>query len=226
MKRFVWICILVAAATAFSGCEKLALDAAGGYLVKVGEGACTVSDFQRALEIAKLAYAEEDLSNPEILGDIRRRVLRELTEELVLQERARELGLSVSDAELEEEVSKIKEDFPEDSFDLMLLENSISYSYWKEGLRKELLRKRLEAEELETDIPVAPAEIREFHERYLADSPVKPENDEEAAAYSRRIVDQVRKEKAREKYQAWIRSLWDRYDVVIDEKAWNKLSGN
>ena len=216
---------MIAAAAAVVGCEKLALDAPGGYLIKVGEGVCTVSDFQRAFEVAKLAYAEEDLSNPEILEEIRTRLLRELTEELILLERARELGLSVSDEELEEAVSKIKEDFPEDSFDRMLLENSISYSYWKEGLRKELLRKRLETEELETDIPVGPAEIREFHERYLADSPVKPENDEEAAEYSRRIVEQVRKEKARKKYQAWVRSLWNRYDVEIDEKAWRKISG-
>ncbi len=224
MKRTIRIWLLFAAFVA-GGCEKAGSGIGEHVLIRVGNRDCTVADFNRAFDIAKLAYGEEALSEPETLVEIRTRLLREVTEELIVLERAEELGLTISESELSAAVAEIKKDYPEDSFERFLLENAISFSYWKESLGRKLLAERVEAVDLEKGVLVDAGEIKKFHDAYLADSTAEPKSQEDAAAFSRQIVDRLRKEKAREKYAEWIKSLHEKYRVEINRDAWTAILG-
>ncbi len=220
MKKTLSIWLPIFAVCISGGCENTGLGIGDHVLVKVESRVCTIADFNKAFDIAKLAYGEETLSEPDALVEIRTRLLREVTEELIMLERAEELGLSISEAELSAAVEEIKKDYPEDSFDRLLLENAIPFSFWKESLERKLVAERVEAAELEKEVLVDAGELKEFYDAYLADSTLELKSEEDAAALSRKIVERLRREKAREKYPSWIKSLYDRYRVEINQDAW------
>ena len=70
------------------------------YLVRIGDDTVSVIEYRKALELAQSAYPHSELQIAEVDRAIRVRVLRELTEELILRQRARELGLSVTEEEM------------------------------------------------------------------------------------------------------------------------------
>ena len=101
------------------------------YLIRIGGSVVTVLEFNKALEIAKTAYPHNSLQDSNATRAIRLRLLDEMTDETILLEKARELAISVSDDEVEEEVAKFKGDYPDDVFEKTLLENAISYNTGK-----------------------------------------------------------------------------------------------
>jgi hypothetical protein len=222
MKRLIWIWIFLIVLSCWA-CRNKSPGAEENYLIRVGEEVFTVEDFKRSFELAKPAYPDESLSNPETTLEIQTRLLNEIIEELILLERAKELHLEISDQELENAVWKIQKDYPEESFEEMLLEKAISFSYWKESLRRKLLKDRIIFEELEKHITVTNEEIREFYESHFEVTFFKPENETKAMAISQEVIRQLRKEKAKEKYPSWIKALWMQYGVKLNETAWNEI---
>jgi len=84
---------------------------ANAYLIRVREHQVTLSDFQQAVESAREeAFPEERNIDPEMLNQLRVQVLNQLTEELIIIERGAELGISVSEAELDKALAAIKAD--------------------------------------------------------------------------------------------------------------------
>ena len=100
-----------------TGCEQKASDYGTGVLLRVGDRVLTVLDFNEAFEISKTAYAHNIRQQSEDLRDAQMRLLNQLTVELLLLERAQELGISVTQEELERAVSEIKSDYPEGEFE-------------------------------------------------------------------------------------------------------------
>ena len=97
-----------------------------------------------------------------ILADIRLRILNQLTERLILMERARELNLQISDEQLEEVIASIKADYPKGEFDQVLLEQAVSFQQWKNDLRIRLLMVKVVDHELEPRIHITPEEISDL----------------------------------------------------------------
>ena len=114
----------------FAGCDQKASDYGNEVLLRVGERELTVHGFNEAFEISKTAYAHNIRQQTDDLHDAQMRLLNQLTVEMLILERGKELGISISDDELERAVSEIKSDYPEGEFEETLIESAVSYDAW------------------------------------------------------------------------------------------------
>lgn len=224
MKPLICILISFAGFTCYA-CKGSSSDFEKHYLIRVENEILNVSDFNRAFEIAKMVYPDEAFLEPETLQEIRAEIIQEMTEELIIMNRAKELGISVTDQRLENEIWKFQKDYPDETFEKELLENAIPYSYWKESLRRKLLKDLVVYEELEKNISVTPQEIKSFYEKHFEDTPHNTKNETQAMVFSQKMIRLLHKEKAKELYPSWIKSLWGHYNIEFNQTAWDKITG-
>jgi hypothetical protein len=194
------------------------------YLIQVGERQVTVGEFNKALEIAKAAYPHNTMQNPEYYRQAQIRLFNQMTEELILLERARELNIEVSEEEVDRAVAAVKADYPdEQAFEQTLLEYAVSFAEWKDGLRTRLLMEKLVDIELKDQIVITPDEItRYYRENYGSDSAV-PGIDENSEGFNEMIVNHLRHNKTEKVYRTWIETLQKRYTIKINQKEWEKI---
>jgi len=96
---------------------------------------------------------KQELLEDEILDSM-------ITEKIVLQ-RAREISLSVSDAELEIKINNIRKDYGDNFFNLLKAQN-VRYEDWREELRKEMLFDKLVAKDVNASILVSEDEAEDL----------------------------------------------------------------
>jgi hypothetical protein len=207
-----------------AGCADTDNDSSGAYLVRVGNQVVSVVDFNKAFEIAKTAYSHNIMQNPNDVKEAQIRLLNQMTEELILIERASEMEIQVTEEEVENEITKIKEDYPSDDvFKQTLLEYAVSYESWRKGLKTRLLMEKLVENELKNRIVISPDEIAKYYkenysEEQTTQAPVQGGHDIDAI-----IVEQLRRKKTEEAYKAWIEKLQKRYPIEINKKEWEKI---
>ena len=214
-----------AAAVVFAliGCSGHDTGTGDEYLIRIGERVVTVADFKRAFEIAKTAYTHNSLQNPEDTNGAQLRLLNQMTEELVLLQRAGELGIGVSDEELEKAIDKIRADFPDDAFEQTLLEYAVSYKSWKSGLKTRLLMEKLVQQELKDETVIQPDEVAKFYEENYNNDATQSGDTRNPAAVEEIIVKQLRRVKIENAYRNWIENLRKRYTIDINKDQWNKI---
>lgn len=219
-------CVLIAFAG--TGCEKPPPETPREYLVKVNDTILTLKDFNQALEIAKTAYPYETFNDPE--DDIYKSVqikilkinlLKQLTERLILHERAKELGVTISDEAVKKEVDAIKSLYPDDTFDQSLLESAISYSVWENELRARLLMEKLIEKEISDKITISMEEMAQYYENNLKDESGEIED---KSKMDKLIVKRLKQKKTEEVYESWIDDLKNRYTISVNEKLWKQLT--
>ena len=216
--------LIVITLNGLAGCSDTDTDLSGVYLVRVGKQVVSVVDFNKAFEIAKTAYPHNMMQNPNDVKEAQIRLLNQMTEELILIERAAELEIQVTEEEVENAIAKIKEDYPnEDVFNQTLLEYAVSYESWRKGLKTRLLMEKLVERELKTQIVISPDEIAKhykenYSEEQTTQAPVQGERDVDAI-----IVEQLRRKKTEVAYKAWIEKLQKRYAIEINKKEWEKI---
>lgn len=87
-----------------------------------------------------------------------------ITEKMILQ-RARELGLSVSETELEARLLEIRGDYGENFFDLLVRQN-VRYDEWREAMKKEMLFEKLVAADVHAAIRVSEDEAEDYFQEH------------------------------------------------------------
>jgi len=203
-----------------TGCPGSSSTEGEAYLIRVENSNLTVDDFNKAFEVAKSAYTHNEMQNPAAFKQAQLRLLNQLTEELILLERAKELDVRVTDADVEAVIGEIKKDFPEGAFEQTLLEHAVFYDTWKRRLKIRLLMEKVIEEELKDRITIEPKDIvayYEAHYRFKTDLDKELENIEEA------IVEQLRRHKAEAAYQSWIKDLRNKYTIEINQAQWKKI---
>lgn len=193
------------------------------YLIRIGDRVVTVADFSRAFEIAKTAYPYSSMQNPEDIKDTQLRLLNQMTEEMILLQRASELSISVSDEEVKQAVDKIKSDYPDDVFEETLLEYAVSYKSWESGLKTRLLMEKLVEHELKDEIVITADEIASFYKELYDDDPSQPDEMQHSGDMEEIIVKQLRRKKIELAYKTWIEKLRKQYTVDINREQWDKL---
>jgi peptidyl-prolyl cis-trans isomerase C len=93
---------------------------------------------------------------------IKEEILRQIIEERMMLQRARELAIAVSAAELERRVAEIRRDYNEEGFSPLFGKGSISYDDWKEELRKRILLEKLVALDVYEKIRVSDEEAERY----------------------------------------------------------------
>ncbi len=192
------------------------------FLIRVGDRQLSVSDFNRIFEISKTAYAHNDLQDPELLRDLKLRLLNQLLEELMLMEKAEDAGISVSDVELQAAVAQVTADYPKGVFEETLLETAISLEDWQERLRIRLLTRKVIDTVIAKNVVITPEDIQGYLKDHKADWPEGKSLeavDEANAALLRRL----RELKTERAYAAWMREQKNHYPVEIDALQWERL---
>lgn len=84
----------------------------------------------------------------------------------LILEYGKQQGLSVSDEELESAVREIKKDYSEKDFQELLLRGYIEYGEWKEGLREQLLIKKITAKASAAVPQISVEEIKTYYDSH------------------------------------------------------------
>jgi hypothetical protein len=192
-------------------------------LIRVGDRKVTVRDFRQAFELAKTAYPQSaDLGAPG-LQDARQKLLDEMGIELVMLKRSDELGISISEAELEEAVTEIKADYPPGMFEQTLIESAVPLEAWKQRLRIRLLMEKLVNLELRDQIVILPEDVETYYDRHYKGKAGGTHSDGTFQRLKETIVADLRRKKMEEAYGGWISGLKQKYPIEVNRNRWEQL---
>ncbi len=190
-------------------------------LIRIDQQHITQAQFERAFEAARIAYSDEHTVDPRVIENARLRLLNQMVEEVIIDRRANELGITLADAELEAAIQAIKQDYPEDTFEQMLLESAIPYSLWRDRLGVRLLMEKVVDRELVQPVTITAQEIETYYKAHEEDFAVDDGKPQEVDL-KRRIVEQLRREKVEAAYPGWIDGLRKRYQVEVNWELWEQ----
>jgi hypothetical protein len=222
----IWLLGAVLLSGSFGGCMDSESNPDLEPLIRVGDRVFTVLDFNKAFEIGKTAYPHDFKDDPEDYRNARLRLLNQLVVEMIILERAEELGLSISSEEINKAVEEIKSDYPEDTFEEAFLESAVSYESWEARLKNRLLMQKVIDNELKNQIDITPEDIANYYEKnYQATDTgaesIKPDKD-----INENIIKHLRQQKAEQAYKIWIKELKRKYSIEINSANWEKISGS
>lgn len=222
----IWLLGTVLLFGFWGGCMNSGSNPDNEPLIRVRDRILTVQDFNKAFEVAKTAYPHNFEDDPEDFRNARLRLLNQLVVEMIILERADELGISISEEELKKAVSEIKSDYPEDTFEKALLESAVSYESWEARLKNRLLMQKVVDNELKNQIVITPEDIAAYYERNYRDTDTDVESINETDDVNENIIKHLRQEKAEKAYKIWIKELKQKYSIEINSAPWEKISGS
>lgn len=198
------IAILAATALWMAGCGGEKPPSGDSPVVVVGGTVLTRDGFDELFRLAEAEMASQDLMDSGERKTARLRFLDGQVEELLILERGRELGLSVSGAELDAAVAAIAADYPEEAFQKTFTEQAVPFSLWKKALGRRLLIQKVIRAELGEEAAKFPATAESAPPEPLPYTPgpgrIEGRDNLEAA------------------YAVWIASLKKRYTVTLSRE--------
>lgn len=150
--------------------------------ISFGLSACNILD--RSEEKVVIIVGERDITKDELKRDIKyitsgmgvtdqevKYVIDPLVSKLVdhylILEYGRQRGITISEKELESEIQNIMKDYPDEAvFREMLLKRYLDFEKWKEGLRQQLLVKKIMRKVSENVTPVTFDEINTYYDTH------------------------------------------------------------
>ena len=220
--KTIWLIGPISFLFLFSGCGEKGSGLGNEVLIRVGDRVVTVLDFNEAFEISKIAF-DSTSEQADDLREAQLRLLNELILEVILLERADEIGISVTDSELEKAVAAIKSDYPTGEFEETLLEFAVSYDTWESRLKTRLTMEKVIEKELENRITITPEDIAEYYKKNFQGKKDESDSTPAAGDINEIIVKQLRREKAEESYKTWIEELKAKYEIEINNEQWEKM---
>lgn len=194
------------------------------YLMRVQDISISLIEYKQAVEAAREeAFPGEREIDIEALNDLRIRVLNQLSEEMMIIAFAKANGIMVSEMELETAVEEIKADYPDNTFEETLLENAVSFNYWKEKLAIRLLINKVIDRELVEKVQITTDDVADYYKTQYPDGVAA---DEDSDAINKKIVRHLRQQKAEIGYKEWIETLRRSYPVDINQKLWENVTEN
>ena len=163
------------------------------------------------------------MQKPVAFKEARIRLLNQMTEELIILERAKELAISVSDEEVEKTIADIKNDYPDDVFEQTLLDYAVSYESWKKGLKTRLLMEKLVEKELKDRVVITAEDIEKFYQQNYKSNGLYTEFAENSKDINKKIIEHLRRKKTEKAYKSWIEKIQKRYKIEINKKQWEKM---
>ena len=158
---------------------------------------------------------------PGALQQLRIEVLNQYTEQLVILEYGKDLGIELTEAELDKAIASIKSDYPDNTFEETLLENAISFEQWKKKLASRLLVEKVITRELINQVQLSSEDISTYYNKLKKE---ETDDTEKSEINNENMVMQLRKLKAEVGYQQWIKKLQQQYPVEINRRQWEKLN--
>ncbi|WP_035236518.1 SurA N-terminal domain-containing protein [Desulfobacter vibrioformis] len=222
LRTFFWgTLLLVAAGIASligSGCTDQQKVEQKGSIIKAGTVEISRADFARELEVKQANYPYDIKDRPGEYNAMVMDLVSDLSDEAVLLAAAAAKGIDVCAKELDLAVADFKKDYPEDSFDQMLLERAISYPVWKKRLKKDMVIRKLIMQDLMASQEINPGDMIAFYDR-LAGQTGAQDNNNSKMMDEKDLVFRLRMEKSQDVFGEWLQGLQDSYPVHIDKLA-------
>jgi len=149
---------------ALSACSPTA-ESNKAVVIRVGDRVVTVGDIKREVHIASV---ENKVPQKAVWSSINEFIDRIVDDSLVL-EYGKENGIALTEIELEKAIQNIVKDYPENSFNEMLLSRCIDYNEWKERFSKHLLIKEIVKEQTASLPPISYHEIKSYYQERKED---------------------------------------------------------
>lgn len=191
--------------------------------ISVNQSMVTVDAYLREVDEVTADILNKGDSDKDLMAAIHLRVLNQLTERLIVFERAKELGIGVDDQELDVRVASIKADYPKGEFEQVLLEQAVSFTEWKNDIRTRLLMQKVIDLELEPKIRVTSEEISAYYEQHYDSSETESNQETDTNDFETTILQQVRNKKKEALYRDWLENLKRRYKVHVNQAVWDRI---
>jgi hypothetical protein len=190
-------------------------------LIKVGEIELFTEEFNQIFEIVKAGYAKDINATEAKIAKFS--LLIDLTNEMLLINEAKKLGVDISEQELNRAVDNIKADFPKNLFERMFIEQAISFEVWKKRLKSQLIINKLITSNLLKKVAILPEDIRKYYASPYnngqeGNSSTKTDN-------NKKLLQYLRNEKAQKLYSGWFEKFKKAYSIEIDRNQWQKIFG-
>jgi hypothetical protein len=214
----VWIFV---GALGLMGCEEPEKQMESAFLIKTTSMIITSSDFSEELDLKRASYPYDIDKNSAEYNEMVMDLIQMLSEEILLLSVAADKGVTVMDHEVQSAEDEFKKDYPEDSFEQILLKNAISYSFWKKRFKKNMIMDKLIDKELREKIEITSQDIVKFYKKYrIDDSQKKGKNapNSKKIEDGKELVSRLRQQKAQDHYDEWVQQLWKDYPVQINKE--------
>ena len=132
-------------------------------VLTVGERNITTDELKKDVKYITSGMGMTDQEMKEVIDPL----ISRLIDHYLVLEYGKHKGITVSEEELESAVEDIKKDYPDEKvFQEMLLRRYLDYEKWKEGLRQQLLVKKIIAEVSESITPVTFDQIKAYFDSH------------------------------------------------------------
>jgi parvulin-like peptidyl-prolyl isomerase len=132
------------------------------YVATVNGAKIYLDDYHLRLNQKKALLPKDIMNQPDYIKRFEEDVLDGMITEKIMDLRAKELHISISEDELEDKIKDIKKDYGKDFSSLLAREN-VQYEKWKEDLKKEMLLQKLIAMDVNTNIKVSEEEAEDYY---------------------------------------------------------------
>lgn len=190
-------------------------------LLTVGSRVVTVDDFNRSYNLMLAGMREAEPFDFQGEREVKIRLLKQLTEEAALLEKASDSGILLTVAELEEAVQGIRKDYPEDTFDQMLIENAIPYADWEKELEKRLIIDKLLRLEVFEKVQITEEELAAFYRE--KQDPTAGETPEKDIGQESLLVEKLRRNKAEALMGQLMDAVRKAYPADVNETVFRQL---
>lgn len=164
MRLHAWLWVAVAAATLGAGCQKKEKP-----VVAVVGGVPVARDaFEEELRRVK-AETGDLLLQKDVVISLKASVLNQLIEKQLVLNEAAAYGVSVSDAEVDAYIAKVKSDYPENAFEKSAQENFVNLTHWRQRVRDQLVIDKVVEEELGRNLQPDEEELLRYFRAHAAD---------------------------------------------------------
>lgn len=199
------------------GCSDSKPPVVTDFVIKSGSIILTKVEFADELDLKLTAYPYDFKKYPGEYNGMILDLVSILSEEIMMLAAAEDKKIVVTPEEFTAAETVFREDYPEDSFDTMLLENAISYGVWKKRLKKDVIIGKLVHQDLIDAQEITAEDVLEFYTRY--EKTKQGTSGENPALDEATLVKQLRMEKSQASYDAWILTLKTRFPVQINKKT-------
>lgn len=122
-----------------------------------------LDDYQRRLDAQKAFYARKGLTHPsQDLKLLEEEILESMITEKIIEQRAQELNITITKAQLEKRVEEIRSEYGEEFLNILITDN-IRYEDWKESVRREMAFSKLVEEDVNARIRVSEDEAGDYY---------------------------------------------------------------
>lgn len=136
-------------------------------VIAVGEEIVTSKEFEASLR--RLLSSAVDVIPEEDLRELKKNLLNQIVEEMIILEEAGRRDLSVTENELKAEVGSIEGDYEDEEFKAAILERYSDMETWRAEIRKKLLIKKTIEQAVNATIEVSKDELKEYYKDNKAD---------------------------------------------------------